>query len=70
MKVPVAALAMLLSTACCSLTIPLRFLVGYFDSDSTCSQPAVVFVTKKGHKICANPNEAWVRQNVNFLDGL
>ncbi|TFJ99262.1 S100-A2-like protein [Platysternon megacephalum] len=92
MKVSVAALAFVLSTACCSQAsieeksfamssgitsdccfnytsrlIPRGFVVDYFVTNSMCSQPAVVFITKKDRKICANPEDAWVQQYVNDL---
>ncbi|XP_038231870.1 C-C motif chemokine 14-like [Dermochelys coriacea] len=92
MKVSVAALAFVLTTACSSqassegkgLTlsphmtisccfsyrfrkIPRNAVAEYFVTSSMCSQPAVVFITKKGHGICTNPKDAWVQQYVNDL---
>uniref|UniRef100_A0A8C8S6T8 C-C motif chemokine n=1 Tax=Pelusios castaneus TaxID=367368 RepID=A0A8C8S6T8_9SAUR len=59
-------------TACCftytSRKIPLHLLVDYYDTNSMCSQPAIVFVTKKGRELCANPKDEWVQEYVNHLE--
>ncbi|NWT17007.1 CCL4 protein, partial [Vireo altiloquus] len=59
-------------TACCfsytSRPIPRAFVRDYYETSSQCSQPAVVFITKRGREICANPTEEWVQQYVNDLE--
>uniref|UniRef100_A0A8C3XLN7 C-C motif chemokine n=1 Tax=Chelydra serpentina TaxID=8475 RepID=A0A8C3XLN7_CHESE len=50
------------STCCFSYTsrqIPRSVVVEYFVTSSVCSQPAVVFITRKGREICTNPKDAW-----------
>ncbi|XP_008269317.3 C-C motif chemokine 4 isoform X1 [Oryctolagus cuniculus] len=59
-------------TACCfSYTLrqlPRHFVIDYFETSSLCSQPAVVFQTKKGRQVCANPSESWVQEYVDDLE--
>ncbi|XP_069882835.1 C-C motif chemokine 4 [Dipodomys merriami] len=59
-------------TACCfSYTlrkIPRNFVMDYYETSSLCSQPAVVFQTKKGRQVCANPNDTWVQEYVDDLE--
>ncbi|XP_009573909.1 PREDICTED: C-C motif chemokine 4 homolog [Fulmarus glacialis] len=65
MKVSVAALAVLIAAFCYQTS------AAPFGSDpptSLCSQPAVVFVTRKGREVCANPEQDWVQQYVNDLE--
>ncbi|KAF1531464.1 C-C motif chemokine 5, partial [Eudyptula minor] len=37
----------------------------YFYTTSRCQQPAVGFITRKKHQVCADPDAIWVF--VNFL---
>ncbi|XP_004590992.2 C-C motif chemokine 4 [Ochotona princeps] len=59
-------------TACCfSYTpkkLPRQYVVDYFETSSLCSQPAVVFQTKRGKQVCANPSEPWVQEYVEQLE--
>ncbi|XP_060114833.1 C-C motif chemokine 4-like [Heteronotia binoei] len=59
-------------TSCCfsytTKKIPRNLLTSYYETSSRCSQPAVVFITKKGREICANPKEGWVQDHVTFLE--
>ncbi|MBZ3889023.1 C-C motif chemokine 4 [Sciurus carolinensis] len=59
-------------TACCfSYTLrklPRNFVTDYFETSSLCSQPAVVFQTKKGRQVCANPSETWVQEYMDDLE--
>ncbi|TFJ99278.1 C-C motif chemokine 4 [Platysternon megacephalum] len=89
MKVSVAALAVLLIAAFCSLAfsapigsdpptaccfsytarqIPRNFVKDYYSTSSMCSQPGIVFITKRGRELCANPSESWVQEYVNDLE--
>uniref|UniRef100_A0A8C3S7P0 C-C motif chemokine n=2 Tax=Chelydra serpentina TaxID=8475 RepID=A0A8C3S7P0_CHESE len=89
MKVSVAALAVLLIAAFCSLAssapigsdpptaccftyasrkIPRGLVMDYYDTNSMCSQTAIVFITKKGREVCANPKEDWVQEYVAHLE--
>ncbi|NXB98817.1 CCL14 protein, partial [Orthonyx spaldingii] len=42
-------------------------LVGFYSTPRECFSPAVVFETKKGAKVCANPEEKWVQIAVGQL---
>ncbi|XP_006890956.1 PREDICTED: c-C motif chemokine 4 [Elephantulus edwardii] len=59
-------------TACCfSYTgrkLPRNFVLDYFETSSLCSKPAVVFQTKKGRQVCADPTEPWVQEYVDDLE--
>ncbi|XP_055054461.1 C-C motif chemokine 19a.2 [Misgurnus anguillicaudatus] len=61
---------------CCLTTkdtrIPLQILAAYTHqtTDSGCPIPATVFVTKKGKKLCAPPEEGhgWIGKIISHLD--
>ncbi|KAI5222745.1 C-C Motif Chemokine 3-Like 1 [Manis pentadactyla] len=46
-------------TACCffyvSRKIPRKFVDNYYETSSQCSKPGVIFQTKRGRQICADP---------------
>ncbi|XP_029469897.1 C-C motif chemokine 4-like [Rhinatrema bivittatum] len=58
-------------TSCCfsytSKRIPRGNILAYFYTNSMCPQPGVIFITKKGREVCANPGEIWVQGSVNDL---
>ncbi|NXP54974.1 CCL5 protein, partial [Heliornis fulica] len=60
------------TTVCCfsytSQKLPQKHVKDYFYTSSKCSQPAVVFITRKGRQVCANPNISWVKDYVNTLE--
>ncbi|XP_003795673.1 C-C motif chemokine 3-like [Otolemur garnettii] len=51
-----------------SQQIPLKFVDDYHESSSQCSKPAVIFLTKRGRLVCADPSEAWVQEHVTNLE--
>ncbi|XP_015264627.1 PREDICTED: C-C motif chemokine 4 homolog [Gekko japonicus] len=59
-------------THCCfrysSKPIPLRLLVDYYRTSERCSSPAIVFITRKGREICANPAQRWVQDYISRLE--
>ncbi|XP_074044990.1 C-C motif chemokine 4-like [Macrotis lagotis] len=59
-------------TSCCftyvSQQISRKIVIDYYETSSLCSQPAVVFQTKKGRQVCANPSDAWVQNYVEDLE--
>ncbi|XP_036623530.1 C-C motif chemokine 4-like [Trichosurus vulpecula] len=59
-------------TSCCfsyvSQQFPRKFVTDYYETSSLCSQPAVVFQTKRGRQVCANPSDAWVQSYVEDLE--
>uniref|UniRef100_A0A673VCV7 C-C motif chemokine n=1 Tax=Suricata suricatta TaxID=37032 RepID=A0A673VCV7_SURSU len=59
-------------TSCCfsyvMRKLPRNFVVDYFETSSLCSQPAVVFQTKRGRQVCANPSESWVQEYMDDLE--
>ncbi|NXA09848.1 CCL4 protein, partial [Sapayoa aenigma] len=59
-------------TSCCfsyiSRQLPWNFVQDYYETNSQCSQPAVVFITKKGREVCANPDQEWVQKYITDLE--
>ncbi|XP_028615221.1 C-C motif chemokine 8-like [Grammomys surdaster] len=59
-------------TCCYSVTnrkIPLRMLQSYKRiSNIHCPQEAVIFQTKRGFSVCADPTEKWVNTYMKILD--
>ncbi|KFO38537.1 C-C motif chemokine 4 [Fukomys damarensis] len=45
-----------------------NIVTDYYETSSLCSQPAVVFLTKKGKQVCANPSEPWVQEYMEYLE--
>ncbi|KAK1344907.1 hypothetical protein QTO34_013611 [Cnephaeus nilssonii] len=48
-------------------TLPWNLVQSYEFTRSSCSQKAVIFTTKKGQKVCAQPKEKWVRRYILLL---
>ncbi|KAI5932909.1 C-C motif chemokine 3-like [Manis javanica] len=59
-------------TACCfsyiSRQIPRKFIADYFETSSQCSKPGVIFTTKRGREVCADPSETWVQEYIADLE--
>ncbi|XP_020818984.1 C-C motif chemokine 3-like [Phascolarctos cinereus] len=57
---------------CCydftSKRIPSKLVVSYAVTSSRCAKQGVIFVTKQGYNICANPKEQWVQHVMKQLD--
>ncbi|XP_061101968.1 C-C motif chemokine 14-like [Conger conger] len=57
---------------CCPRTqkakIPLKPIVSYYNTSSSCSLPALVFVTKLGKHWCVNPADGWVKSHAAAVD--
>ncbi|NWZ65949.1 CCL4 protein, partial [Acrocephalus arundinaceus] len=46
---------------------PWKLILRHYITSSSCPQPAIVFVTKEGRQVCANPKNAWVRSYLQIL---
>ncbi|XP_069083368.1 C-C motif chemokine 3-like 1 [Pleurodeles waltl] len=59
-------------TSCCfsyaSRKIPQSHVQDYFFTSSQCSKTAVIFITKRGRELCADPENTWVQDYVNHLE--
>ncbi|XP_068835145.1 C-C motif chemokine 3-like [Capricornis sumatraensis] len=57
---------------CCfsfvSRQIPRKFVDDYYVTSSQCSKPGVIFWTKKGRQVCADPSEDWVQEYITDLE--
>ncbi|XP_005485738.2 C-C motif chemokine 3 [Zonotrichia albicollis] len=53
-------------TTCCfsyiSRPIPRMMISSAYVTSNTCSRPAVVLVTRRGTKVCADPSARWVQE--------
>ncbi|XP_069470870.1 C-C motif chemokine 4 homolog [Ambystoma mexicanum] len=48
--------------------VPQSHVQRYFVTSSQCPRPAVIFITRKGHEVCADPKQSWVQGYVNDLN--
>nr|XP_004664533.1 C-C motif chemokine 14 [Jaculus jaculus] len=59
-------------TDCCfsymAHSVPHRWIRDYYKTSSECPKSGIVFITKKGHPICANPRDEWVRDYIKDLE--
>ncbi|XP_057571815.1 C-C motif chemokine 3 [Hippopotamus amphibius kiboko] len=59
-------------TACCfsytTRQLPRKFVADYFETSSQCSKPSIIFQTKKGREVCADPREDWVQEYITDLE--
>uniref|UniRef100_A0A8D2B8P6 C-C motif chemokine n=1 Tax=Sciurus vulgaris TaxID=55149 RepID=A0A8D2B8P6_SCIVU len=57
---------------CCftyiSHKLPRHQIMDYYETSSECPKSGVVFITKKGHSICANPRDKWVQDYIKDLE--
>ncbi|XP_070802680.1 C-C motif chemokine 4-like [Pituophis catenifer annectens] len=47
--------------------IPRNLVIDFYETEGTCSQPAVVFITQKKRQMCTDPSEQWVQDYMNYL---
>ncbi|NP_001268267.1 chemokine (C-C motif) ligand 3 precursor [Mesocricetus auratus] len=58
-------------TSCCFFygrQISRKFIADYFETSSLCSEPGVIFLTKRNRQFCADPKETWVQEYVADLE--
>ncbi|NXS24141.1 CCL5 protein, partial [Mystacornis crossleyi] len=48
--------------------LPWRLVQRHYITSSSCALRAVVFVTKEGRQVCANPQNTWVQRYVQILE--
>ncbi|KAJ8281370.1 hypothetical protein GJAV_G00066880 [Gymnothorax javanicus] len=57
---------------CCMMydtkRIPLAMVVSFYQTSSSCSKKAIVFVTKRDRHICVNPADAWVMSQTAVVE--
>ncbi|XP_010221447.1 PREDICTED: C-C motif chemokine 3-like [Tinamus guttatus] len=58
-------------TSCCfsyqSKPVPRGIIASAYVTSSSCTQPGVIFVTKKKQEICADPQVPWVRAHLKHF---
>ncbi|XP_043758925.1 WAP four-disulfide core domain protein 3-like isoform X1 [Cervus elaphus] len=68
----VIAVGSITPTDCCfsfvSRQIPRKLVDSYYETSSQCSQPGVIFKTKRGRQVCADPSEDWVQEYITDLE--
>ncbi|NXT95372.1 CCL4 protein, partial [Anhinga rufa] len=47
--------------------LPWKLIVRYYNTSTSCTLPAIVFITKKGRQVCANPSDTWVQSYLQNL---
>ncbi|KAM6463813.1 C-C motif chemokine 3-like [Liasis olivaceus] len=47
--------------------LPLKILKSFYYTNSNCSKPGVIFITKQNREICADPSEKWVQDRIRDL---
>ncbi|NWU48224.1 CCL4 protein, partial [Dromas ardeola] len=47
--------------------LPQRRILRYYSTSTSCTLPAIVFITKKGRQVCANPSDTWVQSYLQNL---
>ncbi|XP_019329227.1 PREDICTED: C-C motif chemokine 4 homolog [Aptenodytes forsteri] len=50
--------------------IPHSFIASTYKTSSKCPQPGVIFVTRNGRKICTDPQEPWVQEQLKCFQML
>ncbi|KAG3269503.1 C-C motif chemokine ligand 8 [Ictidomys tridecemlineatus] len=64
--------APLMPITCCFSTInrriPIQKLQSYTITSTQCPKVAVIFKTKRGKMICADPSENWVKDSMTLLN--
>nr|ABO77442.1 MIP-1beta [Numida meleagris] len=59
-------------TSCCftyiSRQMPFSFVADYYETNSQCPQAGVVFITRKGREVCANPENDWVQDYMSKME--
>ncbi|NXB04336.1 CCL5 protein, partial [Cnemophilus loriae] len=59
-------------TSCCfayaSRLLPRSMIHSAYRTSNSCSMPAVVLVTRKGKKVCADPKARWVQEYLEHLE--
>ncbi|XP_037360404.1 C-C motif chemokine 26 [Talpa occidentalis] len=48
-------------------SIPWKWVQTYEFTKISCSRQAVIFTTKRGQKVCAQPEEKWVQKYISLL---
>ncbi|NXB78916.1 CCL4 protein, partial [Donacobius atricapilla] len=48
--------------------LPWKLIQHHYITSSSCPWPAIVFVTKEGRQVCANPKYTWVQSYLQILE--
>ncbi|NXQ74173.1 C-C motif chemokine 4 homolog [Molothrus aeneus] len=48
--------------------LPWKLIQHHYSTSSSCPQPGIVFVTKEGRQVCANPENTWVQSYLRILE--
>nr|XP_037848499.1 C-C motif chemokine 4 isoform X2 [Chlorocebus sabaeus] len=55
-------------TSCCltytTHKIPRQRIMDYYETNSQCSKPGIVFITKRNREVCTNPSDDWVQEYI------
>ncbi|NXX73879.1 CCL4 protein, partial [Urocolius indicus] len=59
-----------LPNCCLSYTshkLPQKLIQRFYSTSTSCRLPAIVFITKRGRQVCANPSDTWVQSYLQNL---
>ncbi|NWY20954.1 CCL4 protein, partial [Aphelocoma coerulescens] len=48
--------------------LPWKRIQRHYITSSSCPLTAIVFVTKEGRQVCANPENTWVQKHLQILE--
>ncbi|NXY22707.1 CCL4 protein, partial [Atrichornis clamosus] len=48
--------------------LPQKLILRHYVTSTSCPQPAIVFITKRGRQVCANPNDTWVQRYLQSFE--
>ncbi|KAL6491282.1 hypothetical protein MHYP_G00016270 [Metynnis hypsauchen] len=48
--------------------IPVTHITEYEETRLDCTNAGVIFTTKKGHRVCADPRVRWVKRAMGIID--
>uniref|UniRef100_A0A8C6VBA9 C-C motif chemokine n=1 Tax=Naja naja TaxID=35670 RepID=A0A8C6VBA9_NAJNA len=58
-------------TICCLMYVkkplPQRILKSFERTHSLCDKPGIIFITRRKWQLCADPNEQWVQDRIQYL---
>ncbi|KFP87499.1 PREDICTED: C-C motif chemokine 4-like [Acanthisitta chloris] len=47
--------------------LPQNLILRHYSTSTSCPKAAIVFITKKGRQVCANPSDTWVQSYLQSL---
>ncbi|XP_053348993.1 C-C motif chemokine 4-like [Clarias gariepinus] len=48
--------------------MPVQLITKYKETERACSIPGIIFITKSGRRVCADPRDQWVQDHMDNVD--